>query len=59
MLKEEFRDLALRVSPVFSFAELLLMGGRWGQGGTSGAMGEGRSSSLPGGSGMVEIGALG
>ena len=59
MLKEELRDLALRVSPVFSFAELLLMGGRWGQGGTSGAMGEGSSSSLPGGSGIVEIGALG
>ena len=59
MLKEEFKDLAVRVSPVFSFVELLLMGGRWGQGGTSGAMGEGSSSSLPGGSGMVEIGTLG
>ena len=61
MLKDEFSDLALlaaRASPVFSFAEVL-MGGRCGQGGTRGAMGEGSNSSLAGGSGITEIGAWG
>jgi len=56
-LKEEI-DLAPEVGVILPLLEELI-GGRCGQGGTSGAIGEGKTSSTPGGSGIVEIGAWG
>jgi len=36
-----------------------LIGGRWGQGGSRGAIGDGNISSVGGGSGIVDIGTFG
>ena len=48
--RELFNDLSFAVA---------LMGGKCGHGGSNGAIGDGNISLPPGGSGIVDIGALG